>query len=155
MKRINFYFGLLALAIAFYSCGNSGKKADAATDSSPAEEKKDDADKGIGKFKEVTLTHPLDEGMVTAGQKIYDLKCLPCHRLTGEKIVGPGWMGVTDRRTPEWVMNFLTNVDEMLNKDPASQAMLEMCLMRMPSQNLKDEEARAIYEFMRKNDGKN
>jgi len=93
--------------------------------------------------------------MVTAGQKIYDLKCLPCHRLTGEKIVGPGWMGVTDRRTPEWVMNFLTNVDEMLNKDPASQAMLEMCLMRMPSQNLKDEEARAIYEFMRKNDGKN
>jgi len=53
MKRINFYFGLLALAIAFYSCGNSGKKADAATNSSPAEEKKDDATKGIGKFKEV------------------------------------------------------------------------------------------------------
>ena len=50
-------------------------------------------------------------------------------------------------------MNFATNTDEMLNKDPAAQAMLEECLVRMPNQNLSDEDARGIYEFMRKNDG--
>jgi pyruvate-formate lyase-activating enzyme len=33
------------------------------------------------------------------------------------------------------------------------QAQLEICLVRMPNQNLADEEARKILEFMRQNDG--
>jgi len=52
-------------------------------------------------------------------------------------------------------MNFVTNVDEMLQQDPKAQAMLEICLVRMPNQNLTDDEARNVYEFMRKNDGVN
>ncbi|GAA0564623.1 c-type cytochrome [Chitinophaga japonensis] len=114
-----------------------------------------DDKKGIGKFTDVPLTHPLDAKMVTAGEKTYDVKCGSCHKLSEEKLVGPGWKGVTDRRTPEWIMNFITNVDEMLNKDAEAQAMLEICMVRMPNQNLSDEEARAVLEFMRKNDGKN
>jgi cytochrome c551/c552 len=93
--------------------------------------------------------------MVAAGESIYDLKCGSCHKLTDEKLVGPGWKGVTDRRSPEWIMNFVTNVDEMLDKDAEAKAMLEVCMVRMPNQNLKDDEARQILEFMRKNDGKN
>jgi hypothetical protein len=31
--------------------------------------------------------------------------------------------------------------------------MLELCLVRMPNQSLTDDDARAILEFMRKNDG--
>ena len=50
-------------------------------------------------------------------------------------------------------MNFVTNVEEMLNKDPKAQAQLEVCLVRMPNQNLTDDDARSVYEFMRKNDG--
>jgi hypothetical protein len=50
-------------------------------------------------------------------------------------------------------MNFITNTDEMLNKDPKAQAQLEICLVRMPNQNLADADARALLEFMRKNDG--
>lgn len=155
MKYIHFYSGFLSLAIVLYSCGKTEKKTEESDQ--PAVEEKQDSDdpKGIGKFRNVELTHPLDPKMVAAGQKVYDVKCLSCHRLTEEKLVGPGWKGVTDRRTPEWIMNFVTNVDEMLNKDPVSQAMLEICMVRMPNQNLKDEEARQILEFMRKNDGKN
>lgn len=70
-----------------------------------------------------------------------------------KKLVGPGWKEVTKRRKVEWIMNFVTNVDEMLNKDANAQAMLEVCLVRMPNQNVSDEEARSLYEFMRKNDG--
>jgi hypothetical protein len=33
------------------------------------------------------------------------------------------------------------------------QAQLEICLVRMPNQNLSDADARSLYEFMRKNDG--
>lgn len=115
----------------------------------------DDKNRGIGKFTDVKLTHPLDDKMVAEGQVIYDVKCQSCHKLTADRVVGPGWRGVTDRRTPEWIMNFATNVDEMLDKDPEAIAMMEICLMRMPNQNLSDDEARNVLEFMRKNDGKN
>jgi hypothetical protein len=30
---------------------------------------------------------------------------------------------------------------------------LEICMVRMPNQNLSDEDTRAILEFMRQNDG--
>jgi hypothetical protein len=38
----------------------------------------------------------------------------------------------------------------MIDKDPEVQALLEICLVRMPNQNIADEEARSILEFMRK-----
>jgi mono/diheme cytochrome c family protein len=110
--------------------------------------------KGIGKYKDVQLTHPLDEKMVVAGKSVYDVKCGSCHKTTGEKLVGPGWKGVTDRRTPEWIMNFVTNTDEMIEKDTVAQKLLEVCLVKMPNQNLQEADARAVFEFMRKNDGK-
>jgi cytochrome c2 len=101
----------------------------------------------------VDIPSTLDKTMATAGQKVFDVKCASCHKLTDEKLVGPGWKGVTGRHKPEWILNFVTNTDEMLQKDAKAQALLELCLVRMPNQNLSDEEARSVYEFMRKNDG--
>jgi cytochrome c551/c552 len=91
--------------------------------------------------------------MADAGKGVYDMKCGSCHRLTDEKLVGPGWKGVTSRRKPEWIMNFATNPEEMLSKDAAAMAMLEECLVKMPNQNLSDEDARSVLEYMRANDG--
>ncbi len=70
------------------------------------------------------------------------------------RVVGPGWKGLTERRKPEWIMNMITNVEIMLDKDPAAQALLEECLMRMPNQNVSIGDARDILEFMYSNDGK-
>ena len=91
--------------------------------------------------------------MASAGEKVYGVKCSSCHKLTSEKLVGPGWLGVTDRHTAPWIMNFVTNTDAMLDKDPRAQAQLEICLVRMPNQNIADADARNLYEFMRRNDG--
>ena len=111
--------------------------------------------KGIGRFKDVALTHPLDLDMVRNAQVIYNAKCFACHKLTSEKLVGPGWKGVTDRRTPEWILNFITNTQVMLDKDLVAQSDLVTCVVRMPNQGLTDEQARQLLEFMRSNDGKN
>jgi mono/diheme cytochrome c family protein len=111
--------------------------------------------KGIGRFKEIKLTHPLDPAMAAKGETIYGAKCIACHKLTDEKFVGPGWKGVTDRRLPEWIMNFITNTQVMLDKDLVAQQDMVVCLVRMPSQDLSDEQARQILEFMRRNDNKN
>lgn len=112
-----------------------------------------DPNRGEGKFTKVDVPAGLDAAMAGNGEKIYGVKCSSCHKTTEEKLVGPGWKGVTGRHSAEWIMNFVTNTDQMLNKDPKAQAMLELCLVRMPNQNLADDEARALYEFMRKVDG--
>ena len=111
--------------------------------------------KGVGRFQNIQLTHPLDEQMITNGRTIFQTKCIACHKLSTEKLVGPGWSGVTDRRTPEWIMNWITNTKVMLDKDLTAQADLAICLIRMPDQDLTDKQARDVLEFMRKNDGKN
>ena len=112
-----------------------------------------DPHRGEGKFTKVDVGATVDQSMADNGNKVYSVKCSGCHKLTEEKLVGPGWKGVTSRHTAEWIMNFITNTDEMLNKDPKAQAQLEICLVRMPNQNLSDDDARALYEFQRKNDG--
>ena len=114
---------------------------------------KTDDSKGKGKFTTVALTNPLDQKMAAGGKAIYDVKCGACHKLTDEKLVGPGWKGVTDRRKPEWIMNFITNTDEMIDKDASVQALLEKCIVRMPNQHVSDDDARGLLEFMRSNDG--
>ena len=145
----------IVLLVACNSGSNEGTSASdsAATDNTSASTEGTDP-KGIGKYQNVELTHPLDEKMVADGKVVYDVKCASCHKLSGEKVVGPGWKGVTDRRTPEWIMNFVTNTDEMIEKDTAAQNMLEECLVRMPNQSLAEAEARNVLEYMRKNDGK-
>ena len=143
--------GIVTLTLA--ACGGgSEKKSTGTTQPATAEKEKNDK-RGIGKFTKVDIPATLDKAMADAGNKVYDTKCMSCHRLTEEKLVGPGWKGVTSRRLPEWIMNFVTNTDEMLANDPQAQAQLEICLVRMPNQNLSDADARSVYEFMRKNDG--
>jgi hypothetical protein len=69
------------------------------------------------------------------------------------RLVGPGWTGVTKKRKPVWIMNMVTNVDMMLETDEEAQKLLELCLVRMPNQNISETEAREVLEFMRHNDG--
>ncbi len=144
-------FAIFVFLIACNSSSdNSAAKPDTGTSTAGASNEK----AGIGKFQHVELTHPLDQKMVTAGKAVYDLKCASCHKLSDEKLVGPGWKGVTDRRTPEWIMNFVTNTEEMLQKNEAAKNLYEICLVKMPNQNLSDDDARATLEFQRSNDGK-
>jgi mono/diheme cytochrome c family protein len=160
MKKL-LLFAAFTSFLLVYACGNgeqssepssSGSESSSGSTASGGNSSYDTA-RGEGKFKNVEIAATLDQSMATAGENVYNLKCSSCHKLSGEKLVGPGWKGVTQRHKPEWIMNFVTNTDEMLAKDPKAQAQLEICLVRMPNQNVSDEAARQIYEFMRKNDG--
>jgi cytochrome c551/c552 len=162
MKTKIFYSALLFFSISFFVSCNSNtdkNKTNDGTASNPLTDKETasptDSDKGIGKFTNVELTHPLDAKMITAGEGVYNLKCASCHKLSDEKLVGPGWKDVTKRRKPEWLMNFATNTEEMLEKDPTARNLYEVCLVKMPNQQLTDYDARSVLEYMRKNDGEN
>lgn len=157
MKKLAF----LTLAAAFLiSCGDKSKdqqdpaaSTEAETPAAAPTAADYDPKRGEGKYDKVDLGTSLDQAMATAGEQVAGVKCLSCHKTTEEKLVGPGWKGVTERRRPEWIMNFITNPDPMIDKDPEVQAQLEICLVRMPNQGLNDDEARSILEYMRKIDG--
>ncbi len=147
---------LVAITACFLllSCGaGNSKSSNGNANSGESGNPSYDPNRGEGKFKNVQVSPSLDTAMASAGEKVFSVKCSSCHKLTEEKLVGPGWKGVTKRYAAEWIMNFITNTDEMLNKDPKAQAQLEICLVRMPNQNLSDDDARALYEFQRRNDG--
>jgi cytochrome c551/c552 len=151
MKKILVIAALLGLT---YACSNnSAEKKETTSVDQTSSDDSGSSPEGVGKFKHIDLSPNLDKKMADGGKVIYDMKCAACHKLTTEKLVGPGWKNVTERRKPEWIMNFVTNTEEMLNKDTSAQAMLEICMVKMPNQNLSDEDARKVLEFMRENDG--
>jgi mono/diheme cytochrome c family protein len=162
MKRYFLFLIASIVSILALECGSHPQQANSTPgpDSSVTKTKTDTVlvfigmnSKGVGRFKDVQLAHPPDEAMVTKGKAIFQSKCFACHKLTTEMFVGPGWAGVTERRTPEWIMNWITNTKVMLDKDLAAKTELVVCLIRMPNQDLTDEQARNVLEFMRKNDG--
>lgn len=141
------------MILFFLSCG--GNATENTSKPKPVPVKPADDGKGVGEIKEVTLNDPLDQEMIARGQSIYDMKCSACHKLTDQRVVGPGFAGVTERRKPEWIMNMITNTEAMLEKDAEAQALLEECLTRMPNQNVAVSEARDILEFFLSNDVSN
>ena|SRR6266498_4336725 len=136
------------------SCGNEGvKKDEKPVDVQELTKSQTETHGPEVKESDVQITHPLNNDWVVAGKGIYELKCQSCHKLTEEKLVGPGWKGVTQRRTPVWILNMITNTEMMLDKDPEAQKLLELCMVRMPNQNLMLDDARKVLEFQRSNDG--
>ena len=155
MKLSILFVAMVCLAVG---CNDSGSKTKIEEHDNNATTRQDSpsepSPKGIGEIKHVDLNDPLNPDMVNRGKGIYEMKCAACHKLTDQRVVGPGWKGLTERRTPEWIMNMTTNVDVMLAEDPVAQELLKECLVRMPNQNLSIGDARDVLEFAYANDGK-
>lgn len=161
MKKLSLSIAVIVMVIFAAACGGGEtSKNDTKKDQKTAETAEKEKEvpesikegKGVGAIDHVKLTEELDESMVQVGESIYDMKCASCHKLSDQRVVGPGFAGVTNRRKPEWIMNMITNTDAMLAEDPEAQKLLEECLTRMPNQNVSVGDARQILEFFRKND---
>jgi mono/diheme cytochrome c family protein len=134
------------------SCGGEGKKDEKAT--TPVEEQKtavEETDpmknKGVGPITSVTLGE-IDQKMADEGKAIFTLKCTACHKIS-KRLVGPALAGVTERRTPEWIMNQILNPEEMVLKDPIAKKLLAEYIAPMANQGLTEAEARKILEYFR------
>lgn len=143
--------GIFVSLFAFTGCGggNTDDSASAAQSMVP-DEPKDDG-QGIGKFKDVTLA-AIDNSLAEKGKVIFEAKCVACHRTSDQKIVGPGLKGVTAKRSPAWILNMITNPEEMTKKDPTAKDLLAEHLTQMTFQDVSDEEAKQILEYLRVND---
>ncbi len=144
---------ILATALGFVACVDKTPTSKEPLDTQELTKNQPEVHGDLITAADIEITTPLDAQWITEGKGIYEVKCAACHKLSDEKLVGPGWKDITRKRKPEWIMNMITNVDIMLEQDPEAQKMLEECLVRMPNQNLTKDEARKVLEFQRSNDG--
>ena len=105
--------------------------------------------KGIGPIKKVDFETTINNDLAEKGKATFNQKCTACH-MANRKLIGPAMNGIYERRSPEWVMNLLLNPAEMLKKDPVAIALLkEYNNIMMLNQNLTNDEARSITEYLR------
>ena len=140
------------MALAMASCGEDKAKKETPAakqeESKPVENVDPMSNKGIGPISSVTLGE-IDPTLAAEGEVVFKAKCTACHKLS-KKFVGPALKGVTQRRSPEWIMNMAMNPEEMIQKDPIAQKLLiEFNGAPMANQNITEEEARAILEYFR------
>lgn len=134
------------------SCGGETKKETPAAKEQETKVATENVDpmtiKGVGPITSVTLGE-IDNALVTEGETIFKAKCTACHKIS-KKFVGPALKGITERRTPEWIMNMALNPEEMVVKDPiAKKLLVEYNGAPMANQNLTEEESRALLEYFR------
>ncbi|EHQ24567.1 c-type cytochrome [Mucilaginibacter paludis] len=140
--------------IIFTACGGSQSTQDAAlsTPAPPAAQIVKSESKGVGHFKWVKLDS-VSRAQAARGEALFLARCAACHKATGDNTVGPGLKDVTARRTPEWILNQITNPKEMEQKDPISRALLLQHPTGMTMSPVSDAEARQLLDFLRWNDG--
>lgn len=165
---------LLAGIFLLISCGDSEKKEsedirlgdyneapkeendEKAPETSASDDSGDDlSNKGIGPVDNLELDDSIDEGLASTGADLFKNMCSACHKMD-KKFVGPSIAGVTERRSPEWIMNMILNPEQMIKEDPiAKRLLVESNMAIMANQGLSEDEARSILEYFRQYDQEN
>ena len=104
--------------------------------------------KGVGPITSIEIG-ALDDAMAAEGKELFETKCTTCHKVA-KRYIGPAMKGVTERRTPEWIMNMILNPMKMIKEDSlAKQVMIESNMAIMVKQGITEDQARKIYEYFR------
>ena len=108
-------------------------------------------DKGVGPITSVNVTFKINQSIADEGEKKFNSICSACHKLD-KKFIGPALIGVTKRRTPEWIMNMIMNPEQMVKKNAQAKQLHMEYASPMVNQGLTETETRSILEYFRSND---
>ncbi len=144
---------ILIFPLILLSCNGEGDEAQAELDEY-IEEFKDtltpfELEHGIGPITErIEIDDEIDPDLSDKGQSIFVMKCEVCHDLDERKL-GPALGDVIEKRSPEYIMNFILNPGENILNHPVGLDLLAEYHIEMPFSDVDKEEARAVYEFLR------
>ncbi|MCO6466274.1 MAG: cytochrome c [Bradyrhizobiaceae bacterium] len=133
----------LCLALTLAACASEQKEEN---QESIFEVKKPKAT--YGKIQKVDVGPTIDATMAKAGKETFEIKCGACHKYD-ERYVGPALGKVTERRTPEYVMNMILDTETMIENDDTVKCLVQEFMMRMPNQSVDEKDARAVLEHLR------
>ena len=143
---------LLSIAFLFFlfsSCGGENKKENQGSTSDESVQANEDPmlDKGVGPIKSLKLEE-IDPAKAEEGLAIFNSKCTACHKI-GKRYIGPDLTGVTEKQSPEWIMNMILNPEVMVVENQTAKNLLMEYSAPMANQNLTEQEARSVLEYFR------
>ena len=145
---------IILFALVLSACGSGDGNGEKAKNQSSASKSESGLTEfqmkhGIGPVTEpIKLDDEIDEEMAERGKEVFRTKCSACHKME-ERYVGPPLADVTEKRSPAYIINMIMNPQEMTKKHPEARAMLQEYMNQMTYQNVKQEDARAIVEYLR------
>jgi len=125
---------LFIFSFVLFSCGNSSEQW--------VEEH------GYGPISEPLDLEGIDSDLAREGRQIFVSYCEACHTMNAA-ISGPALGRITDRRTPEFVINYTLNPNENRQNHPIGQELAQNHSAAMPSTGINEEQARAVLEYLR------
>jgi cytochrome c len=138
---------LLALSVSLALCSNcsggeaQGDEASAAATQPVAEETASSA----------RSTGDVDQELADRGQSLFQSKgCVGCHTVGNGRLTGPDLKGVTQRREFNWIVSMMMNPDSMVKDDPVARQLLTEYMTPMLNMGVSPDEAKAIYEYLRR-----
>lgn len=148
LRKLIFGMALTGLLVG---CGGE-KKNESSKQPASAEPQQEVAadpktDKGVGPITSISLGE-IDPVLAEKGKALFTNKCAACHKIE-KRFVGPALKGITEKRTPEWIMNMILAPEKMVAENAEAKKLLAEYLSPMANQSLTEEEARAILEYFR------
>ena len=96
-----------------------------------------------------------NDAVLKRGKMLWNNRgCGSCHGI-GKLNAGPDLAGLEQRRSKEWLVKWLKDTDVMLASDSTAQAMLaEWKGIRMPKQNMSDQDVDAVLAYIKAEEAK-
>ncbi|MCC6252730.1 MAG: respiratory nitrate reductase subunit gamma [Bacteroidia bacterium] len=92
------------------------------------------------------------KSMAKTGQEIYKELCAACHTLTDKRLVGPGFAGVTERRSEDWLISWIKDSQAMVKAGDKDAVAIfeEYNKTPMPgyASQLSDDEIKDLLKFL-------
>ena len=138
---------MASIALISFGCSSDNKNSEnTANNASPTAEATPEY--GVGPVKNVQVSAEIDQALSEKGKAIFEAKCTACHKFD-DRYVGPALGDVAERRNHAWIMNMIINPEEMTKKDPEAKKLLAEYMTQMVNQNVTEDDARAILEYLR------
>jgi cytochrome c2 len=91
----------------------------------------------------------VDPLLADRGTRIWKSKqCSGCHELGREQSTGPNLIGVTDRRTVDWLERWLQDPVAMTQLDETAMALKKQYNSQMPKLGLSKDDADALINYL-------
>ncbi len=84
------------------------------------------------------------------GQSIFSTNCSTCHTIGGGNLAGPDLKGVTEQQTQAWLVNFISNPDELITSgDPTANNLLrQFNFVVMPNMGLTNDQILSVIAYI-------
>ena len=91
----------------------------------------------------------VDSSLAAWGKKIWNTKqCFGCHQLGKAQSTGPDLIGVTDRRSADWLHNWLQDPVGMTTSDPVAADLKRQYKTQMPNLGLNAHDIDGLINYM-------